>query len=430
MGFRRSLAFVIAGALLGFGCASSDESTRRPTPEASTGPTDGPATDGKKDTKTTEPAWEFGEFAPATGEPITVGLLTDGQTAGLDDTGARQVFRATLAYVNDYLDGLDGRPLEVRECATQNTPTGATQCGVEFAQAGVAAVLVPASAQDGPAFSVLAEANIPFVVYQSLTPEILASPKATVLTNLLAAVAAPASIARDEGIERVAVVIIDVPGATDALNALGNGIFANAGVALELVFVSPQVADMTPQIQKAISTGAGLISVGGTDEFNAAALRAARQLGFEGELFFGGLPTELMIDSSPDGLEGIRIGSSFTNEATDPDVQLFHAIMDRYEPDYEFSATTLNAFGVALGFHRALVGTGAADAESIGLVLSAMAEPVDLPLGAGLTFQCGSGAVAFLPGVCSAGVLLATVNANNEPVDFVPTDLSDLLVVQ
>lgn len=433
MAFRLP-AIWVAIALLTVGCSGADNEGSAVDDGGSAGGQT-PATESSlpvetsaPESSTSAPGWTFGVPDPAQGDPLLIGLLTDGQTPGIDDTGARQVFRATVAYVNDYLNGLDGRRLEVNECETQNTPTGATQCAVELARAGVAAVLVPASAQDGPAFAVLADAGIPFVAYQSLTPEVLASPKATVLTNLVAAVAAPAAIARDEGIERVAIVLIDVPGATDAVNQLGEQVFDNAGVALDLISVSPQVADLTPQVQQAIGGGAGLLSIGGTDEFNAAAVRAARQLGYDGQIFFGGLPTDLMIETVPGGLEGIRIGTSFTNEPDNPDFQLFQAVMERYEPDYEFSAVTLNAFGVVLGFHRALVGTGATDAESVAAALAAMARPVDLPLGGGLTFQCGAGAVSFLPGVCSAGILLATINADHQAVGFVPTDLRDLLV--
>ena len=68
-----------------------------------------------------------------------------------------------------------------------------------------------------------------------------------------------------------------------------------------------------------------------------------------------------------------------------------------------------------LGFVRALTGsTNAVDAASITTALGSMPQPVDLPLGGGITFQCGAKPVSFAPSICSADVLAGTLDAKGE----------------
>ena len=94
--------------------------------------------------------------------------------------------------------------------------------------------------------------------------------------NPLATLAAPAKIAQDAGVKKAAIIVIDVPAATGPIEAIAKPIYAKAGVDLHMVPISPQTADMAPQIQQEISNGAEQFSVIGTDDFNAWASRRSR----------------------------------------------------------------------------------------------------------------------------------------------------------
>jgi branched-chain amino acid transport system substrate-binding protein len=376
-------------------------------------------------TPTTANIAALGTPNKATGSPIKIGLVNDGKTEGIDHTPLIAAFNATVKYANEYLGGLNGHVLEVDACETKNTPAGATTCAVQLANDKVAAVLVPVSAQDAAVFTGLEGTGIPYIAYTAASQDILLKPGSFLLTNPVAAIAAPAKLAADKGYDKVGFVIIDVPAATGPIGTIAKPIYANAGIGLDLVPISPQVADMTPQIQQAISSGAKLFTVTGTQEFNASAIKALKQLGFQGDIVIGP-PTQTLIDGVPGGLEGLIVDTTINDDPATKDRQLFDAVLATGSGTAgPVDSGSEYAFVTVLAFVRALTGvTTAVDAASIASAMSAMPKPVDLPMGGGITFQCGSKPVKFVPNVCSANVLAGTLDAQNRTQNLAMLDVS------
>ena len=307
----------------------------------------------------------LGEPNPATDTPITIGFISDGETQTVDHTNLIAGFNATVDYANEYLGGINGHEIEVVECSTDSTPAGATQCAVELASAGVAAALVPVSNNDGAIFEGLAGSGIPYFTYSTATQSILLGPGAFVLTNPIAQIAAPALIAEENGGDKVGFIIIDVPAATGPISAIAQPIFANAGMELQIIPISPQVADMTPQLQEAITGGADLFAITGTTDFVANALLGLDQLGFEGDIMSCNISPDV-VAAVGDVVEGVIGSGSVTDDPADADVALFHAIIDNYAPDTDIDIGTQWAFASVLSFVQALTGvTDAVDAPSI-----------------------------------------------------------------
>jgi len=414
-GARIACAFVAISALVLTACTKKEEST--------TGP---------RGTGTVvDTAAVLGTPKKATGDPITLGMVYDGKSDGLDQSDVLVAFKATVDYANEYLGGINGHVIKYKECSTNNTPAGGTQCGVQMASEKVAAVLVPVSAQDGSIFTALEGSGIPYVTYQSVNQNILIKPGAFVLTNPVGAIAVPAKLASEAGTKKVASVVIDVPAATGPITALATPMYKKAGVDFSMVPVSPQVADMTPQIQQAISDGGGFFSLAGTDEFNVRAIKAIKQLGFTGPIMIGsGVPAPSIAEAVPGGVEGIIVTSSSTHDVNDADAKLYDAIVKHYAADEKVTTTAAGAYGVVMGFVRALEGvTAAVDAPSITTALSTMPAPVKLPLGGGLTFQCGSKPVAFAPNICAANVLQGKLDKSGVAQDFKVADVQKYLTL-
>ncbi len=365
-----------------------------------------------------EPADPLGETNEATGAPIKVGVVVDAASGTADSSPILDMVKATLQYANDHLGGINGHVIEVEECLTQGTPAGATLCGVQMVQSGVAAALVPVSIQDGSIFEGMAGSNIPYFTYTSATPSILGSPGAYLLTNPISQIAVPGLVAQEAGHDTVGFIIIDNPAATGPITAIAEPMYRNLGIALQIFPIAASVADMSPNIQAAILGGADVISVTGTDEFYIRAVNALRQQGFEGPVVTGAL-SQSVIDGVGDGIVGIVGTGTSTDDPTDEDVQLFDAVIAEYAPGLVPDAQTPGAFADALAFVRALTGvTDAVDAASVTAALSAMPEPVPLPLGGGITFQCGTAPVAFAPNICSTNVVQWTYGEGGERSDF------------
>ena len=273
---------------------------------------------------------------------------------------------------------------------------------------------MPVSSQDGAIFEGLAGSGIPYFTYTSANGAITASPGSFQQSNPISQIAVPGLLAKEQGIDKLGFIIIDVPAATGPITAIAQPIYANLGVELQIVPIAPSVADMTPQLQQAIGGGAGVFAITGTEDFLINAINGLRQLGFEGPIFASGLVPEVL--DALDSFDNVYSGGPATTDPNDPDVQLMEAIVGTYS-DLDPELADPLAFANALGFVRALTGsTDAVDAATITAALSAMPE-TELPLGAGITFQCGTAPVSFAPALCSLDVLKWTFTAEGEQQD-------------
>ena len=381
-------------------------------------------------TTTTTNAHVLGTPNKATGSPITIGFVNDGKSDTLDMTPSIATFNATVKYVNDYLGGLNGHVIKVDECETKNTPSGGTTCAVQMANDKVAAVLVPGSAQDTAIFAGLQGSGIPYFTYTSASQDILLKPGAFLLTNPIAAIAAPAEEAKEKGYKKAAIITIDVPAATGPITAIAKPMFSKAGVGLTIVPISAQTADMTPQIQQAISGGAQLFAITGTDDFVANAVKTLKQLGFKGTITLGSAPSKAMVQSVPGGFAGVLVNTSTTINPNDHDVQLYNAVVATYEKSVAPSSLSPGNYATVMAFVNALTGDASAvDAASISKALSTMPKALNLPLGGGITFQCGAKLVSFAPNICTAGILKVTLDAQGQSTDVSVLDVSQYMTL-
>ena len=366
----------------------------------------------------------------ATGTPIKIGFVNDGKTDAIDQTNAVATFNSTVKYLNEYRGGLNGHVLVVDACSTQATPTGATTCAVQLANDKVAAALVPLSAEDSAVFNGLSGSGIPYFTYTAASSDIILKSGADLLTNPIGLIAAPAKLAKDAGINKAGYIIIDVPAATGPITAIAKPIFKKAGVTLDVIPISPQVADMTPQIQQAISAGDKEFAITGTDEFVASALKALKQLGFEGQIVLGAPVSRAGVKSVPGGIKGVLLATSVTSDPTDKDVQLYNAILATYNKGMAPDAYGPDFFATAMAFDEALTGNkSAVDAASISATLSSMPKPLGLPMGGGITYKCGSKPVPYAPNICSTNVLKATLDAQGQPHGFTLLNVAPYMVL-
>src|SRR5262245_58999789 len=87
----------------------------------------------------------LGAVHRASGEPVKVGLVSDGKSPSVDQSIELAVAAATVKYVNERRGGIGGRPIELTTCETQLDPGRATDCADQMVEQQVAAVLVGSS---------------------------------------------------------------------------------------------------------------------------------------------------------------------------------------------------------------------------------------------------------------------------------------------
>jgi branched-chain amino acid transport system substrate-binding protein len=390
---------------------------------------DAPADDSEDAPSGQDAATLLGPEDAATGDPVKLGLVSDGATQAFDNTDELRAGQATVDYLNAHKKGVAGHPIELVTCETGGDPSGASDCANQMVEEGVAAVALSQSAVAEAMWEPLHEAGVTTFYFQNNSEDMLADTESSfVIVNPLSTLmGVPVAVAEDEGADTVAFVTIDVPAALTLFESGAvDGIFENAGLEYDLVRVPPGTADMTTQMQEVASSGAGAVNVIGNDAFCIAAFQGLDAVGYDGAITsISQCITDATREALPDGLEGIQISATQAVGASDdPAYQLYEAVMATYGEDVEDvdNALAMGGYTVTAALAAALNGAdGDITAETAPGIIQAMEES-DYPGADGLTFQCGGSASPDEPAVCMNGSLRATLDADGNPATYEPVD--------
>ena len=355
----------------------------------------------------------LGPMKQATGSPLKVGFIYDGQTQSIDTRPELAIAQATVKYVNEHLGGVGGHSLELVACAANASPSGSTDCANQMIAAKVPAVLSTAPAQPAAIIGKLGPAKIPFLMYAGIDQSVLLSPDSYVITNPLATLAIPIKVAKDNGTKKAAMVYIDLPAAAQ-IKAIATPLFNKQGISVSFVAVPPGTPDMTPQIQSAISAGAQQLSIVGNTAFCISALKAAKTLGFSGKIIIN---TECLspdiAKTVPGGTDGVEVSSNESQEPSDREVALYNAVAAQYAPGTPpHEAGNSGGYAAVIGFVRGMsnLTAGNVTPATVASTFASMS-PQPMPLLAGQTFKCDH-KTPLLPAACSSAAVVLTLDAS------------------
>jgi branched-chain amino acid transport system substrate-binding protein len=369
----------------------------------------------------------LGPQKPATGTPLKIGYIYAGQAENIDNTNEIKIAQATVKYLNEHLAGIAGRPVELVTCADHLTPAGSTDCANQMLAAKVSAVLAGQPASGGSIVKVLEPAKVPFFISTGADASVVSS-DVTVLANPVIAVAGPIKIAKDAGVKKVAVLLVDVPAAAQA-KVIGDPLFKKAGIDASWTSIPLGTPDVTPQVQAAISGGAEQFVVIGDDSLCVNSLKAIKTLAFTGKVASN---MNCLADPSasaiPGGFNNLIVPTTRVLDDSEPDYRLLQAIAAKYAPGTPTTDEGQASFGfvTVMGLARAMKNLKAADATPAGIAAAFRSMPPEpQPLLSSRTFQCNRTAYPLLPSVCSNSGALQTVDSsgrvtNTEPFDATP----------
>jgi branched-chain amino acid transport system substrate-binding protein len=360
----------------------------------------------------------LGPVDRASGAPIRIGYINDGQSAGVDARPELTVAQAAVKYANEHLGGIAGRPIELVTCETNLTPAGGTDCANQMIAAKVPVVLSAAPSQPAAVVKGLEEAQIPYFTYAAIDQNQLLSPDAYVLTNPLGTLAAHIKVAKDNRVKKVSMVLIDVPAAVGPIQGVATPMFGSAGISVSFTAIAPGTPDMTPQIQGALSKGAQQFSIVGDPAFCISALSALKTLGFKGKTIINSQCLSRQVAKSvPGGINGTLVSTNESLDPKDPEVALYEAVVAKYAsktPPHE--ANNSGGYASVVGLVRALKGlslTGDLTPDAVRTQLASM-PPSPLPLLSKQTFKCDRTAVSLTPAVCSTAVVVLKLGASGK----------------
>ncbi|MCK9926489.1 ABC transporter substrate-binding protein [Frankia sp. Mgl5] len=395
----------LAGSLFLAGCGDSDDN-------------EGSGTAG--DTGTT--AEILGPVAQAKGDPVKIGIVSDGQGPAADLSYEFTTAEATVKYLNEHGSGIAGRPIELVQCEALADPAKATDCANRMIEENVTAVVVGSSGAGEQIWAPLHAAHVPVMSYTANGAGSLADGESTFALSdqFFPLVTMPIKVAKDEGAKKVTVIAIDLP-VTTGLYQLTRPQFEKQGIALDVILVPPGTADMTPQMQSIVGGDPGIVQVVGSDAFCISAFNGLRAVGYDGPLAaIAHCITDATREAVPgDFLEGMTVTASAPLGSDDPAIRRFEAVMKTYGKDID--TTEAGAAGMYLtvsALHSALEGiTGDLTPATVTAKIKAMPEK-DLPGATGLRFRCNGKAYPALPAECSRGGLITTLDKKGQPTTY------------
>jgi branched-chain amino acid transport system substrate-binding protein len=332
-------------------------------------------------------------------------------TAPLVEQGAKMA----VAYANAYRGGLAGHPIDLVICENQSTPAGAQACANQMVQDHVAAIVVPFTGQGAAEVPTLTKAGIPYITLSGASTQELTTPGAFDLTGgYPATLGAFALSARHQGYAKFAMLVSNVPAAITGAEQLGSLVFRAAGVGYKVIPVNPGTADMTPQLQAAVSWGAKAIGITGDVTLCSSFLKGYQTLSL-------GEPKYVIgpcLDPSIFSTLGSVLGGSYlatTSAADASDMALYAAITRKYAPSVNPNPNTsanqasglipvLSLLSIMHGYSGPV--TAAAVKKQVMTV-----QNVPVPLSGGITFTCNGKAIPLLPSVCSSELKVGKVSS-------------------
>ena len=99
----------------------------------------------------------------ATGTPIVFGYVNDDSGAAAafpDETGGT---KATVAYINNYMGGINGHPIQVYYCSTDGTPSSASSCATQVLQHNPVAIIGGADLATSASVPLFVQAGKPYL---------------------------------------------------------------------------------------------------------------------------------------------------------------------------------------------------------------------------------------------------------------------------
>src|ERR1700759_5454390 len=316
-------AVALAGpGLVAAGCSSSGSSSSAGSGTATSGSTAAAAGGSSV----------FGTAKKATGTPYVFGTITD-ETGAAPCPEARQGPIPAANYVNNYLGGINGHPIQIDTCVGDGPPATAGRCANQLAAKHPIAILGAADVGAPASIPIYQHANLAYLGGIPFTPDPMIAPNSiqfwsvSVGDNAAAAVYAGKTL----GVKSVALVYFSNPQGESIIPQI-TPVFKAAGVTtIKYVPLSPTSPDPSPQAALVESSGAQLAYI---DVPNGCGnmLKALKSVGFTGKIMgidpCGAPP---VIEAAAGGANGMYIASPFLLQSgTSHDAQLFQAAMKKW----------------------------------------------------------------------------------------------------
>jgi branched-chain amino acid transport system substrate-binding protein len=348
----------------------------------------------------------------ATGQPLKVGYINVQGGSVISNPEYAEGAELAVSYVNDYLNGFGGHPVQLIKCYTDGTPASSTACANQLVDDKVPLV-IQGDDPNTASVPILAKAGIPYVLPDGDSPAAVDTPGVfSLTTNISGGFAGMAKYASDRGWRKVAILVLDNPNLSQFVQRFAGPVYAKAGVRYQVTYVPPNTPDQTPQLSTAMSGRPDAILFVGDITTCTSFLKAVAALGVTTPSFLlGGCANKGVLASVPaTALENAYVLSTVDLGDTGTDAQTFETLLRQQDPAADPRSIRLRlGYLPVVTLARILKGfTGDPTPENLMKAIRA-AKDVPLPFGRGAVATCNGTAIPGLPSICSPDTLLLKV---------------------
>ncbi len=320
------VAVLAASGLLAAGCGSSSSSSSNSSGSS------GNSASATSTSSASASSFSFGTPKKATGSPYVFGMIND-ETGAVTFPEARQGAIAAENYINNYLGGINGHPIQIDNCVGDGTPATAARCANELVAKHPIAILGAADVGAPASIPIYAHANLAYLGGIPFTPVPFKAPNSIQFWSVSVGDNAAASVyaAKQLGVKKVALMYFS--------NAQGESILGQippvmkaAGVSeVKEIPLSPTSPDPSPQAALIQSSGADLAYI---DVPNGCGnvLKALKSIGYTGKLMgIDPCSAPPVIAAAAGGANGMYIASPFLLQTgSSQQAQLFGAALKKW----------------------------------------------------------------------------------------------------
>jgi branched-chain amino acid transport system substrate-binding protein len=389
-----SVAALAISSLVVAGCGSSDTA-------ASGGGT--PASPGSS------------SASAASGSPLDVFFINaQGSSTGSSYPQETQGAKAAVAYINNKLGGVDGHPINLATCFTDDTPASSTNCANKAVTAHPVVISAGTLATDNSVIAVTGKTEIPYVSNSGFTAETLTSKgKAFIASNYADAIATAAPILmKQNGVKKVGIIYVNVPAVSGGLLPLNEAALDKQGIkhdAYPVPYPSPDLSATMTAVQNA---GDDAIMLQVDPVTCGAALNALKTFDYHISIYSG---SACRTDSNNKLVSTLsqpaysQLGALPT-DSSDPDAAIIRGafktagIEDKLKDQWAVDGFTdiMNIYGA---MKKASAGGGAVTSASVVAALEAGGIHQFL-MGPSAKFTCDGSVMPALPALCSLTALV------------------------
>jgi branched-chain amino acid transport system substrate-binding protein len=355
------IALAAVAILIAAGCGSSSSSSSSSSSAAGTGSssttTTTPASTSSGAGSAPAPA-SLGTPHKAAGSPYVFGVINL-EAGPITFPEVRQAEQAGVDYVNNYLNGINGHPIQLASCVADGQPATSANCANQILAKHPLLILGAADIGDVGSFTVWNRNGLPYIGGPPFTPVESNAKNAAIFISLTVADnAAAIEYAKNTyHVKKASVIYVDDTQGKYTGDIIQNEM-RNAGFSVKAIPVSPTQADMSSAAASAISSGPDLV-YDETPSQCPAVLKALKSVGYSGHI--GGIDpctSPPALASAGTAANGLIFAQPFYSvDSGQPGANLALSILGKFAPkNIALDSPALSGLGAVINIQKTLSG--------------------------------------------------------------------------